>query len=108
MIRKICAGLLLTLISFAASGGCGSKPPGSGVYQFETNDYKMEYDGQQKRTTIGPGFIRMVRHPEDIAVTEGVLRVGGRDYGPVAIKDKISVVGGKVAVNGQERKSPAP
>ena len=90
------------------TSGCGSNPPGPLIYRFETGDYKFEYDGQQKRITIGDGLMRMVRHPEDIEVSDGALRVGPRDYGAVAKNDTISVVGGKVAVNGQERQTTAP
>ena len=109
MDKIICRRLALLILStIATSAGCGSKPSGPTVYQFETNDYKIEYDGEQKRTTIGPGLMRMVRHPEDIEVSDGELRVGPRDYGTVARHDKISVVGGKVAVNGQERRPSGP
>ncbi len=105
MNRSILArcALLLTLTIVAGAGGCGSRPSGPLVYQFSTNEYHFEYDGDQKRVTIGPGLMRMVRHPEDIEVSDGKLRVGPRDYGAVAKNDKISVVGGKVTVNGQER-----
>jgi hypothetical protein len=105
ILRVALAGLVLTGLACAKGG---SKPPGQVVYQFETNDYKVEYDGEQKRVTIGQGLIRMVRHPEDIEVSGGTLRVGTRDYGAVAKNDRISVVGGKVAVNGQERQVSSP
>jgi hypothetical protein len=97
ILRAILAGLVLSSLA------CSSV-----VYQFETNDYKFEYDGEQKRVTIGPGLMRMARHPEDIVVSKGTLWVGDRDYGSVALKDRISVVGGKVTVNGQERKPSSP
>jgi VanZ like family len=100
--------LAASLLTIATSVGCGSKSAEPIVYQFETNDYKIEYDGEQKRTTIGPGLMRMVRHPEDIEVSDGELRVGPRNYGAVARHDKISVVGDKVAVNGQERRPSTP
>ena len=95
--------LLASLMLLATWAGCRSKPEGSIIYQFQTNDYDVEYDGQQKRTTIGPGLMRMARHPEDIEISQGTLRVGNRDYGAVARRDKVSVVAGKVAVNGQAR-----
>jgi hypothetical protein len=100
--------LFSTLLALAALTGCGPKPSGSTIYQFETNDYKFEYDGEQKRVTLGPGLMRMVRHPEDIEVSKGTLRVGPRDYGAVELKDRISVVAGKVAVNGRERTPLTP
>jgi len=105
MIRRMFTHVVLAALLLT---GCGSKSSGPIVYQFETNDYKFEYDGEQKRTTIGPGLMRMSRHPEDIAVSQGTLWVGNRDYGTVARNDRISVVGGKVAVNGQERRPAAP
>ena len=99
--RIVLAALLLT--------GCGSMTSAPIVHQFETNDYKFEYDGEQKRTTIGPGLMRMSRHPGRHRRLAGdALRVGDRDYGTVAHNDKISVVGGKVAVNGQERRASGP
>jgi hypothetical protein len=101
MHRRICSGLLL--IAIAASGGCDSDGSRAAVYQLRTNDYELEFDGLQKRTTDRVGAFRMVRIPEDIEVIEGRLKVGPRDYGAVQLKDKISVVGRKVAVNGQER-----
>lgn len=88
--------------------GCDSRPTGSTLFQFATNDYQFECDGQQKRVTIGPGLMRMSRHPEDIEVSDGTLKVGNRDYGAVARKDQISVIGGKVAVNGQIREPTSP
>jgi hypothetical protein len=42
-----------------------------------------------------------------IAVTDGKLRVDGRTYGVVKPKDRISTIGGKVSVNGEERKPDA-
>jgi hypothetical protein len=100
--------LVALLLVVASSTGCGPMPSGPIVYPCETNDYKLEYDGEQKRITIGPGLIRMVRYPEDIEVYKGNLRVGSRDYGAVARNDRISVVGGKVAINGQERRPSNP
>jgi hypothetical protein len=102
ILRFALLGSILTL------AGCDSRPSDSTVFRFEANDYQFEYDGQQKKITIAPGLMRMVRHPENIEVLDGVLRVGRRDYGAVARKDKISVVAGKVAVNGQERKPLDP
>ena len=99
--RGICAGVLLTIL--ASYGGCGSGGDRPVVYQLRTNDYEIEFDGQQKKATIGAGAVLIVRTPEDIRVVEGLLQVGPRDYGTVQLKDKISVVGGKVAVNGRER-----
>jgi hypothetical protein len=101
MTRGFFAGLLVTLL--ACSGGCGPKADPRVVYQIKTNDYEIEFDGQQKKATIGSGHFVIVRLPEDIRVSEGQLTVGKRDYGAVRSADKISVVGGKVLVNGQVR-----
>jgi hypothetical protein len=101
-LRATVVGLLLAL------AGCRAEPEGSRVYQFKTNDYEVEYDGQQKKTTIGPGLMRMSRQPEDIEISGGTLRVGGRDYGAVARLDKVSVVASKVTVNGQVRTPSTP
>ena len=106
-IRRATFAVFL-LSALAASAGCDSKTNVPVVYHFETNDYKFEYDGQQKRVTIGAGLMRMLRYPEDIEVSGGRLRVGPREYGTVKRKDKISVVGGKVAVNGQDRYVVSP
>jgi VanZ like family len=106
MIKRVV--LFGSLLIVGDSIGCDSRPSDSTVLRFEANDYQFEYDGQQKKITIAPGLMRMVRHPENIEVLDGVLRVGRRDYGAVARKDKISVVAGKVAVNGQERKPLDP
>jgi hypothetical protein len=110
MVRRMIRHWTLvgSLAILSGLAGCGSKTSGPVVYRFQTNDYQFEYDGEQKRTTIGPGLMRMVRYPDDIEVSTGSLRVGPRDYGAVALKDRISVVGGKVTVNGQERKPSAP
>jgi hypothetical protein len=105
-VRSIIAGLALAGLSCAPGGGWRS-PEGTAVYRFQTADYEVEYDGTQKKTTIGPGLVRMSRHPEDIVISEGTLRVGGRDYGAVEKKDRVSVVAGKVVVNGQVRPRPA-
>ena len=105
MNKVIRAGL--AGVAFWASAGCDG-PPGSAVYRFEMNDYQFECDGQQKRVTEGAGLIRIVRHPENIEVSDGTLRGGPRDYGAVARKDRISVVAGKVAVNGRERAEVGP
>ncbi len=40
-----------------------------------------------------------------IEVSGGELRVNGRSFGRVRPRDRISVVGGKVTVNGEERKT---
>ena len=102
MAHGIRAALLLAFL--AGSGGCGWQADRPVVYQIRTNDYVIEFDGQQKKATIGEGVFLIVRIPEDIRVVEGALRVGDREYGAVKLKDRISVVGGKVAINGQERK----
>ena len=97
ILRVILAGLLLAAL------GCGPRPDRAVVYTIRTNDYEVEFDGQQKRATIGERAFRIVRLPEDIRVADGMLTVGPRDYGAVQVKDRITVVGGKVAVNGRER-----
>jgi len=94
--------LLLALL------GCRGDRENSTIYRVETTDYTIAFDGDQKRTTTGPGFVRMVRIPEDLLIQDGRLAVGGRDYGEVARRDEIAVVGGKVKVNGNERKPLAP
>ena len=104
--RWAIAGLALVGLSCAPGGGWRSSE-GTAVYRFQTADYEVEYDGTPKKTTIGPGLVRMSRHPEDIEILDGTLRVGGRDYGMVQKKDRISVVAGKVAVNGQVRSRPS-
>jgi hypothetical protein len=101
MYRGTCIGLILSII--VACGGCGSDVDRPVVYKIQTNDYEVEFDGQQKKATIAVGAFLIVRIPEDIRVVDGMLQVGPRDYGAVRLKDKISVVGGKVAVNGRER-----
>ena len=101
-------GRIATLLIPAALTGCDSSPPGPPVYQFRTNDYEVEYDGQQKKTTVGVDLVRMVRYPEDIEIVQGTLRVGPRDYGPVARHDRISVLGHQVSVNGQKREAMKP
>ena len=106
MSRGIRAGLLIALVT--CSGGCGTKPDRSTVYQIKTNDYIVEFDGLQKRATIGTDLLLIARIPEDIRVAEGTLRVGARDYGSVRRNDKISVVGGKVSVNGEVRTPSGP
>jgi len=103
MIRGSFAVLLVWPLVFSA--GCGSKPEQAPVYQIKTNDYELEFDGQQKKATFGDGHFLIVRdYSEDIRVAEGRLSVGKTNYGAVRIKDRISVVGGKVSVNGLERK----
>ena len=101
MTRGFLAVLLVTFL--VGSGGCGPKADPRVVYQIKTNDYVVEFDGQQKKATIGLGHVVIIRIPEDIRVAEGQLSVGKRDYGTTRPGDKISVVGGKVLVNGQER-----
>ncbi len=101
MIRKFRAGLLMALVFPAA--GCSTRPDHPMIYEIKTNDYVVEFDGKQKRATIGAELVTIVRIPEDIQVAGGLLRVGPHDYGSVKRNDKISVVGGKVAVNGQAR-----
>ncbi len=102
--------VLLAMVPMVAGApiGCSSKSPMPVVYRFATNDYKFEFDGDQKRVTIGAGLMRMVRHPEDILVSDGQLRVGDREYGEVAKNDTIRVVAGKVVVNGQVRPESVP
>ena len=105
MGRRLLFGLL---VAIAPPIGCGRSPAHSAVYVIRTGDYEVEYDGQQKKTTIGPGFVLMVRDPEDILIGRGRLAVGGRDYGEVAAGARILVASGKVAVNGVERRALAP
>ncbi len=106
MTGGVRAGLLIALI--VGSAGCGSKSDHSTVYEIKTNDYVVEFDGLQKKATIGMEHVLIVRIPEDIQVAEGLLRVGPRDYGPIRRLDRISVVGGKVSVNGQARSPTGP
>lgn len=109
VMRRMTAGI--ALVGLAVAGLACSKvgpPPTATVYPFETGDYSFECDGEPKKTIIGTGLMRMSRYPEDIEVQDGKLRVGRRDYGTVAKKDRISVVEGKVAVNGQVRKPIDP
>ena len=102
MIRTMFAGLLISTV--VGSAGCRSEPDGSFVYQIKMKDYDVEFDGHQKKATIAEDHFLIVRIPEDIRVSEGTLQVGRREYGEVHARDKISVVGGKVSVNGRERK----
>ena len=106
MVARVALFAMLAIV--AGATGCDSKPATPVVYPLESGDYSFEVDGDQKKVTTGTGFVRIVRSPEDIEVSNGTLRVGPRDYGAVARKDKISVVGGKVAVNGQERRPSTP
>ena len=99
--RRMLAGLLI--LSSPIAGGCGPKATGTAVYQIQSGDYTIEFDGRQRNTTIGVGKVVMSRDPEDIRIAQGRLQVGPREYGEVARLDKVSVVGGKVSVNGRER-----
>ena len=102
--------MLVLLLSTVVAGsvGCRSKVDRSKVYVVKANTYEIEFDGFLRKSTIGGDQFVLVRDPEDIRVAAGVLIVGKREYGAVRPTDKISVIGGKVAVNGQERSSSRP
>jgi hypothetical protein len=95
--------LALVLLLAAGSGGCGWRSEATVVHVIKTGDYEVEFDGQQKRATLAAGHFLIVRDSGDIGVFEGNLWVGNRNYGTVRPKDKISVVGGTISVNGQKR-----
>jgi len=94
------------LATIMVAAGCNNQPAGEiFVRGMDVNGYEFDYelvtpssiqaDSEQVLITAGKN---------QIAVTDGKLRVDGRSYGVVKPKDRISVIGGKVSVNGDERK----
>jgi len=86
--------------------GCNSQPNGSILVRgMGVNGYEFDYEmtspssiqADSREVHISTGKRR-------IEVIEGTLRVDGRSYGVVKQKDRISVDGDKVSVNGEARK----
>jgi len=95
----------LVVASLVFAGGCGTKsatPPV--VHGLTVNGFELEYelvpplsitaDANSLAISTGKGQIR---------VAEGKLWVHNRDYGTVQTKDRISVIGESVTVNGRAR-----
>jgi hypothetical protein len=89
--------------------GCNNQPAGPILVRgMNVNGYEFDYEH------VAPSSIQadsnnltITAGKSQIAVTDGKLRVDERSYGVVKPKDRISVIGGKVSVNGEERKPDA-
>jgi hypothetical protein len=100
-------GVLAAMLLVAA--GCNNQPAGPVVVQgMKVNEYEFDYE------LVSPSSIRadaqvlsISTGQNQIGITDGKLSVDVRPYDMVKPKDRISVVGGKVSVNGQERKPDA-
>lgn len=108
-MRVYICSALVSFIMLAAVSGCTSQPPPPAVvrgmnvngYDFDfefAHPLKMMADANSVTITSGKGEIR---------VSDAKLWVDGKSFGPVKTKDKISVLGGKVTVNGEDRKPDA-
>jgi hypothetical protein len=105
------AGIRSAFVSFVlllAGAGCNSPPPPPAVVHGQVNGFEVEYELVPPLSiTADASSWTITTEKAEIRVSDGKLRVDGKSFGSVKPKDKISVVGGRVSVNGEDRKPDA-
>ncbi len=96
----------VSFIMLAAVSGCTSQPPPTAVVRgMNVNGYEFEYEFVPPlKMMADANSLSITSGKAEIRVADGKLWVDGKSFGPVKMKDKISVLGGKVNVNGEDRK----
>lgn len=75
------------------------------VHGMNVNGYEFDYElAEPSSIEADSASLRISSGKHRIEVVKGKLRVDDRPYGNVKTKDRISVVGGQVSVNGETRK----
>lgn len=99
---------LLGVIALAAiATGCKNQPAGPIlVHGMNVNGYVFDYElNSPSSIQADSRDVHINTGNTQIEVIDGTLRVDGRSYGAVKPKDRISVDGSKVGVNGEQRTS---
>ena len=96
-------GILATML---VATGCNKQPAGPiFIRGMNVNGYEFDYELTRPSSIQADSKgLRITAGKVEIAVADEKLLVDGRSYGVVKPKDHISVIGGKVSVNNEERK----
>jgi hypothetical protein len=107
MSRNISA-LVLSIGSsgfLLAGAGCNSHVPDATlVTSIEFNGINIEYElAPPQNIMVDANSITISTSKAEIRLSDGNLNVSGKSFGSVKTKDKISVLGGRVLINGKDR-----
>lgn len=101
-----CSRSFVVIALMTVATGCHEKQAGPlHVRGMNVNGYEFDYDNLPNSIQADAEDLRISAGKTQIEVIEGILRVDGRSYGAVKPKDRVSVLGGNVSVNGETREA---
>jgi hypothetical protein len=93
------------VVAMIVATGCKDQQPGPVLVRgMNINDYEFDYEGFPQTIQADAGDVHISTGKTQIEVVDRTLRVDGRSYGWIKPKDRVSVDGDKVSVNGEVRK----
>jgi hypothetical protein len=86
--------------------GCSREPAGPAiVHGMNVNGYEIEYELAPSSSILADATsLTISAGKTTIRIADSKLNVDGKAFGTVKASDRITAVGGKVTVNGEERK----